>query len=115
MEQVMVVGENLKFVSALIVPSAEGLREWHHKHEINWTSLEEAIRNPQVIERFQMLVDRVNPNFSHPEQIKKFTLLPGLWEPVKADGSEAELTPTLKLKRRVIMDKFRKEIEAMYQ
>ncbi|MBK7938060.1 MAG: long-chain fatty acid--CoA ligase [Lewinellaceae bacterium] len=114
-EQVMVVGENLKFVSALIVPSAEGLREWHHKHEINWTSLEEVIRNPQVIERFQMLVDRVNPNFSHPEQIKKFTLLPGLWEPVKADGSEAELTPTLKLKRRVIMDKFRKEIEAMYQ
>lgn len=114
-EQIMVVGENLKFVSALIVPSAEGLREWHHKHGIAWTNLQDAIRNPKVLERYQMLVDRVNPNFSHPEQVKKFTLLSGLWEPVKTDGSEAELTPTLKLKRRVIMEKFRKEIEAMYQ
>lgn len=114
-EQIMVVGENLKFVSALIVPSAEGLREWHHKHGIAWTNLQDAIRNPKVLERYQMLVDRVNPNFSHPEQVKKFTLLSDLWEPVKTDGSEAELTPTLKLKRRVIMEKFRKEIEAMYQ
>lgn len=114
-EQIMVVGENLKFVSALIVPSTEGLRDWCHKHGIAWTNLKEAIVHPKVIERYQMLVDRINPNFSHPEQIKKFTLLAGLWESVKSDGSEAELTPTLKLKRRVIMQKFREEIEAMYR
>ncbi len=114
-EQVMIVGENLKFVSALIVPSEEGLREWFIKHNMDWTGLAAAIRNPKVIERYQMLVDRVNPNFSHAEQVKKFALLSGTWESVKADGSDAELTPTLKLKRRVIMQKFASEIEAMYQ
>ena len=114
-EQIMVVGENLKFVSALIVPSEEGLREWHRKHGLAWTNLKDAIRNPKVLERYQMLVDRMNPGFSHPEQIKKFTLLSDAWEPVKSDGSEAELTPTLKLKRRVILEKYRREIGEMYK
>ncbi len=114
-EQAMVVGENLKFVSALLVPSEAGLKEWCEKHDIPWTNLPNMIQNPKVLERYQMLVDRVNPFFSHPEQVKKFTLLSEQWEPVKADGSDAELTPTLKLKRRVIMKKFEKEIEQMYQ
>ena len=113
-EQVMVVGENLKFVSALIVPSPEGLREWCHKHGIPWTNLPEMIRHPKVIHRYQMLVDRINPFFSHAEQVKKFVLLPGTWDAVKTDGTDAELTPTLKLKRRVIMEKYREEIEGMY-
>jgi long-chain acyl-CoA synthetase len=114
-EQAMVVGENLKFVSALMVPSAEGLKSWCLKHNIAWNGLADAIQNPQVIHRFEMLLERVNPNFSHIEQVKKFTLLPHVWEPVKADGSDGELTPTLKLKRRVIMQKFASEIEAMYR
>ena len=113
-EQVMVVGENLKFVSALIVPSTNGLKEWYARHGITWTSLAEAIKNPKVQERYQMLVDRVNPNFGHAEQIKKFALLPDTWDAVKTDGSEAELTPTLKLKRRVITKKYAGEIEMMY-
>jgi long-chain acyl-CoA synthetase len=114
-EQAMVVGENLKFVSALLVPSEAGLKEWCEKHGIAWTNLNEMIRHPKVLERYQMLVDRVNQYFSHAEQIKKFALLPDQWEPVKTDGSEAELTPTLKLKRRVILKKFEREIEKMYQ
>jgi len=114
-EQAMVVGENLKFVSALLVPSEAGLKEWCEKHDIPWTNLPDMVQNPKVLERYQMLVDRVNPFFSHPEQVKKFTLLSEQWEPVKADGSDAELTPTLKLKRRVIMKKFEKEIEQMYE
>ena len=113
-EQVMVVGENLKFVSALIVPAQEGLQDWCAKHDISWTSLPDMIRHPKVVERYQMLVDRVNPYFGQSEQIKKFALLPTTWEPLKADGSEAELTPTLKLKRRVILQKFSKEILDMY-
>lgn len=113
-DQAMVVGENLKFVSALIVPSADGLREWCQKHGIAWTSLTEAVQNPKVQERFEMLAERINPHFGHAEQLKKVALLAQPWEPVKADGSEAELTPTLKLKRRVIMGKYREEIEAMY-
>jgi long-chain acyl-CoA synthetase len=113
-EQAMVVGENLKFVSALLVVSADGLRGWFDKHDLVWSGLADALQNPRVIERYQMLVDRVNPHFGHAEQVKKFTLLPDVWEPVKSDGSEAELTPTHKLKRRVIMQKFEREIAAMY-
>lgn len=114
-EQAMIVGENLKFVSALLVPSEDGLKEWCKKHGIPWTNLQDMIKNPKVLERYQMLVDRVNAFFSHVEQVKKFTLLPDQWEMVKTDGREGELTPTLKLKRRVIMKKFEKEIEEMYR
>ncbi len=113
-EQAMVVGENLKFVSALIVPSPTGLQDWCTKHSIAWTSLEQAVEHPKVQERYQMLVDRINPNFGHAEQVKKFALLPKGWDAVKTDGSEAELTPTLKLKRRVILKKYAAQIETMY-
>lgn len=62
----MVVGENLKFVSALIVPAVEGLKEWCQKHDIAWSKiLPDMIRHPRVLERYQMLVERINPNFSH--------------------------------------------------
>ena len=114
-DQAMIVGENLKFVSALIVPSEEGLKEWSHKHGVAWTNLADMIQQPKVIQRYQMLVDRVNPFFSHAEQVKKFALLPNVWEAVKTDGTESELTPTLKLKRRIILQKFAREIETMYE
>jgi long-chain acyl-CoA synthetase len=114
-DQAMIVGENLKFVSALIVPSTDGLKEWCQKNNIAWTSVDDAVQNPKVINRFDMLVERVNPNFGHAEQIKKFILLTQTWEAVKEDGSDAELTPSMKLKRRVIMEKFKVEIETMYQ
>jgi long-chain acyl-CoA synthetase len=67
-----------------------------------------------VLKRYDMVLERVNPDFSPHEQVKKFTLLPQTWEPIKTDGTEAELAPTLKLKRRVILEKFREEIERMY-
>ena len=54
------------------------------------------------------------PDFSHIDQIKKFHLLDKTWEPVKSDGTEAELTPTMKLKRRVILEKYKEEIEGIY-
>jgi long-chain acyl-CoA synthetase len=114
-EQIMVVGENLKFVSALIVPAVGGLRDWCQKQSIAWTDLQDMVRHPRVLERYQMLVERINPNFGHAEQVKKFALLTQPWEPVKSDGSEAELTPTLKLKRRVIAEKYRQEITQMYE
>ena len=93
----------------------DGLKNWYEKHDEEWKGVHEAIANPKVLHRFEMLLERVNEHFGRFEQVKKFTLLPDVWEPVKADGSEGELTPTLKLKRRVIMDKFSKEIDAMYR
>ena len=113
-EQVMVVGENLKFVSALIVPSLEGLQNWCSKNNLTWTSIQDALQNPAILDRYQKLIDRINPHLSHHEQIKKFVLLPATWETIKSDGTEAELTPSMKLKRRVITQKFAKEIEKMY-
>lgn len=113
-EQAMIVGDNQKFVGALIVPAVETLQSWCQEKNIPWTTLEEVLRQPAVIAKYQEAVDEVNPLFSHVEQIKKFILLPASWEAVKADGSESELTPTMKLKRRVILDKFREEISTMY-
>jgi long-chain acyl-CoA synthetase len=114
-EQAMIVGDDLKFVSALIVPAAEGLRDWCLRHQIEWTGVAAALQRPEVQRRYEMLLERINPHFGKFEQIKKFKLLPDLWEPVKADGSDAELTPTLKLKRRVILKKFQHDIDAMYR
>lgn len=114
-EQAMVVGENMKFVSALIVPSVEGLQDWCKKHDVPWTTLTEMIQNPKVLHRYEMLLERVNPHFSHVDQLKKFALVSAPWEAVKPDGSEAELTPTLKMKRRVILQKCSKQIEEMYR
>lgn len=114
-DQAMVVGENMKFVSALIVPSSEGLQDWCKKHQIPWTTLAEMIQHPQVLRRYEMLLERVNPHFNHVDQLKKFALVASPWEPVKTDGSEGELTPTMKLKRRVILQKCMPQIEAMYE
>ncbi len=113
-EQMMVVGEQRKFVSALIVPAEPVLKDWCKENDIPWTSLHDMIHNPRVIAKYQEIVNQVNPGFSHIEQIKEFRLLDEMWEPVKADGSEAELTPTMKLKRRVIMEKYGNVIEGIY-
>jgi long-chain acyl-CoA synthetase len=113
-EQVMVVGEARKFVSALIVPSIDGLKSWCETKSVAWKAPEELLKEDAVIQAFQEIINEVNPNFGHVEQVKKFTLLNTTWEPVTTDGSDSELTPTLKLKRRVIREKYNNEIEAMY-
>ena len=113
-EQMMVVGDKYKFVSALIIPAEEALRDWCDDNEINWTSLGEVICHPKVLKKYQSVIDGFNPQFSHIEQIKKFVLLDAAWEPTKTDGTQAELTPTLKLKRRVIIEKFSDTIESIY-
>lgn len=114
-EQVMIVGENQKFVSALIVPAEEALCDWCSKNDVAWTSLHEAVKTDKVQAKFQEVITRYNPEFSHVEQIKKFILLDSTWEAIKADGSVAELTPTLKLKRRVILEKFNDKIQEIYE
>ena len=113
-EQIMVVGDKQKFVSALIVPNEEPLREWCEANNVKYTNLSEVIKDPKVIARYQDCCDRFNPNFSHIEQIKKIKLIDKTWEATRLDGTDAELTPTMKLKRRVIRQKYAAEIEEMY-
>lgn len=105
-EQVMVVGDNQKFVSAIITPAQEALQDYCKQHEIAWTNLAEVLQNEQVVQKYDEVIAKYNPNFANVEQVKAFRLVPDTWEPVKADGSQGELTPTMKLKRRVILEKY---------
>lgn len=113
-EQMMVVGDGQKFTAALIVPAVEALKDWCEQNEVAWTTRGEVIKKPEVLAKYQEVIDKYNPEFSKIEQVKSFCLLDSDWEPNKADGSEAELTPTMKLKRRVIMAKCAKEIASIY-
>jgi len=113
-EQMMVIGDKQKFVSALIVPAEEALKSYCAKKEIPWTSLHEIIEHKKVLKRYQKLINRYNPEFSHVEQVKKFRLIANPWLAFHEDGADAELTPTLKLKRRVIREKFKNEIASIY-
>lgn len=113
-ENVMVVGDHKKFVSAIIVPSQDALKAWCEEHHVEWTSLDDIIHNETVLSRYQHAIDKINVNFSHIEQIKKFALIPTTWEATRNDGTESELTPTMKLKRRVILSKFADAIDKLY-
>jgi len=113
-EQMMVIGEKQKFVSALIVPAPEALKDWCLNNDIEFTSLADACNNEKVNAHYQEIINGYNPEFSHIEQIKKFKLLPVEWLPLHEDGATAELTPTQKLKRRVIREKFGYAIDEIY-
>ena len=108
-EQMMVVGAEQKFVGALIVPSVPNLKEWMQHKGIKFTTIEDAVHNPKVLDLYKELVDSFNKFFNHVEQIKKFELLPNEWT-----IDSGELTPTLKLKRKVIMEKYKTAIERIY-
>src|SRR5260221_1483993 len=108
-EQVMIIGAERKFVSALIVPSFPNLREWCRKNNIADTSNEVLIHNAKVIDMFRELVESFNKYFNHVEQVKKFELLPNEWS-----VDTGEMTPKLSLKRKVVMEKYRDAIERIY-
>ena len=108
-EQIMVVGEDRKFTAALIVPSFSNLRNWAQKRGITANSNEELLKHPDVQDLFKQAVEKYNQFFNHIEQVKKFVLLPKEWT---VDGGE--LTPTLKAKRKVILEKYKAEIDGIY-
>ncbi len=108
-EQVMLVGADRKFVSALIVPSFANLKDWARKNNIAETGNEELVRHPKVIDLFKELVESFNKFFNHVEQVKKFELLTNEWS-----VDTGELTPKMSLKRKVVMEKYRDAIERIY-
>jgi long-chain acyl-CoA synthetase len=113
-EQAMVVGDGQKFVSALIIPAVEALQSWCADNNVAWTTPAEVFANANVQAKYQSSIDEINKNFSHIEQIKKFVLVSGTWDATKEDGSDSELTPTMKLKRRVILQKYAADIDQIY-
>ena len=109
-EQMMVVGAERKFAGALIVPNITNLRDWCGKNGVNsGGTVDQILRDPKVLELFKGIVEEYNQQFNHVEQVKKFELLDSEWT---IDGGE--LTPTLKLKRKVIMEKYKDAIERIY-
>ncbi len=108
-EQMMIVGAEQKFVGALIVPSVPNLKEWMQHKGIKFTTIEDAVHNPKVLDLYRELIDSFNKFFNHVEQVKKFELLPHEWT-----IDSGELTPTLKLKRKVIMEKYKDAFERIY-
>ncbi len=109
-EQMMIVGAEQKFVGALIVPSIPNLKEWMRQKNIPFVTNEDAINNPEVLALYKELIDSFNKFFNPVEQIKRFELLPNEWT-----IESGELTPTLKLKRKVIMEKYAPIIERIYK
>lgn len=109
-EQIMVIGSGRKFVSALIVPSYPNLRKWlnEHGHPTPEDNRQVAAM-PEAQDLLQKQLDKFNPAFSHPEQIKKFALLPSEWT-----IDSGELTPSLKLRRKTVEERYAKEIEDLY-
>ena len=109
-EQLIIIGAEQKFVGALIVPSMPNLKEWMRTQDIPFTTNEDAVHNPKVRGLYKELIESFNKFFNHVEQVKKFELLPEEWT-----IESGELTPTLKLKRKVIMEKFKPAIDRIYQ
>jgi len=109
-EQVMVIGENQKYPAVLIVPMEQELKNWCLENDILYTSLEEMVKNPQVISLYQDEVNEVNYGLAQYEKLKKFVILPSNWS---IEGGE--LTPTLKLKRKNILTKYQSYINSIYQ
>jgi long-chain acyl-CoA synthetase len=100
-EQIMVVGENEKFASALISPNFNHLHFWASKHKIHYRDNEELVKSAEVIARFQKEVNKINKNLSSTENVKRFRIVCDEWSP-----QTQELSPTLKLKRKNIYKKY---------
>jgi long-chain acyl-CoA synthetase len=100
-EQVMVIGENQKFASALISPDFQFLHNWASLHNVNYRDNAELISNEQVVARFQREVNEINRQLGVTDQIKRFRLVQEEWTPVTG-----ELSPTLKLKRKFLTQKY---------
>ncbi|WP_261816591.1 AMP-dependent synthetase/ligase [Vibrio gallicus] len=109
-EQIAVIADTRKFVSALIVPSFEALEEHAKELNIKYHDKVELLKNSQIVEMLESRVAELQQNLAKFEQVKKFKLLPKAFSMEKG-----ELTPTQKLRRKVINDRYQDEIEEMYE
>ena len=108
-EQAMVVGADQKFASALVIPSFADLKGWCKRNNVADASNEELIKNEKIVAMYEGLVKKYNQSFAQWEQVKRIVLLPELWT-----VESGEMTPTMKVKRKVITEKNKAVIEGMY-
>ncbi|HVJ09822.1 MAG TPA: long-chain fatty acid--CoA ligase [Acidisarcina sp.] len=108
--QAALVGDRHKFASALLSPNFAALEEWAKAQGIEVQTRRQLVSNPKVVEQYQAIVDHVNGSLANFETIKRFRIVPDEWS-----IDSGELTPSLKLKRRVITERYAEEIAAFYE
>jgi len=108
-EQVMVVGESEKFTAAIICPAFEHLHNWSSIHNIDFNRNYELITNETVIEKYNQEIERLNKYLDKAMKIKKFSLVCEEWTP-----ESGELSPTLKLKRKILVKKYKTKLDFLY-
>jgi len=109
-EQVAIIGDKRKYLSALVIPAFETLQNWAKANSISFTDNSDLVKNTMVIEMLGEEIKQHTTQFARVEQIRRFTLFDAEWT-----QETGEITPSLKVKRRVLEDKYSKEIEAMYK
>lgn len=109
-EQCLIIGFNRPAVSALIVPHFPTLKRWCSEHNVHWTGPQYMVLNPKVLQKMEQEVENVNATLPRHQRVRHFRLLHQNWT-----EETGELTPTLKAKRHVILEKYQKDIEEMYQ
>ncbi len=109
-DNMMVVGENQKFPGAIILPNFEYLSNWAENQKIKYTSPRELIKMPKVVRHIAREVNRLNRNLGKPQQIKEFRLVHDNWS-----VPTGELSPTLKIRRKVVAKKYEKLTRSIYR
>lgn len=109
-EQVMLIGDRRKFISALIAPELNALKSAAEKAGFSVSANEELVKDPGVYNLMEDEVNRLQADISNYERVKKFVMIPRL-----LTIEDGEITPSLKIKRKVVIDKFSSEIDALYQ
>ena len=109
-DQIAIIADQRKFVSALIIPVYSLLEEYAREHGIAFQGREDLCRNKQIHDMLMERIDTLQQQLAHYEQVKRFTLLPHSFS-----LERGELTNTLKIKRRVLNENYKKEIDEMYK
>jgi long-chain acyl-CoA synthetase len=108
-DQLMVVGEGEKFASAIITPNFEALNNWCRENEISTTDKGAVVQDEKVKALYNSIIKEINPKMEKDEQLKRVQLVADEWTP-----ESGELSPTLKLKRRIVKEKYKSEIENIF-
>ncbi len=108
-EQIMVIGEGEKMPAAFIQPNFEFVREWATRHNLNFNTNEELCANKMVIDRIQEEIDHCNEKFGNWEKVKRFELTPEVWS-----IDAGHLTPTMKLRRKIIKERYSDLYQKIY-
>lgn len=108
-ENIVVFGENQKFAVALIAPDFNFLKGWCQRHDVAYTTPQELVKNPVIRQRFLKEIEKYNAFFGETEKIKKIELVPDEWSQLTEI-----LTPTLKVKRKLVQERYKETIESLF-